>query len=299
MNSAFIPIDPDFSRDEKQRLFRSFFTNVLIEMDKESEPYLSEYSLHKKAIECAFTSTATDSCPRFELIIHRLTLIDGMYSTQMKMRPYGIGELAETLSLFGSDDELRSKFLQFLHDRDLSRLDYRKSYLRFYCDGQNQGFSNLFEEGFGIEAHKKSDKKAISLITKYASFLTSGKFPIYDSIVKSIISMVWPLSGIQKPLPPRSSLESFNAFLQTLDTLREQLGGVSYDKLDFILWHVGKIISNHLTSILTMEDYLLVPDGYSILSENYNALPFLAHNKLLLALFDLANYVAICNILNK
>ena len=284
----------EISKEEKAGLFKESLLDVFKAFREESSPYLSDYYLDKKAIESVFSNSFTAGS-HLELVLIRLTLIDSMYSTQMRMRSYGLGELAETITIMGSDNELRSKFMSFLHNKDKSVFSYRKSSMSLYCDGANQGFSNLFDEGFGIEKNVKSNKKAWSLISKYASFLTRGDFPIYDSVVKEMIPKVWSLCGA-KATPPKASIldSSMESYFDAIDILKSNMGVRSYNELDYILWHVGKILNDSFALILTMEDYLSVPHGYSIRSINYNTLPFLAHNKLLLALFDLAHLIAIC-----
>ena len=204
----------------------------------QNKTYYSEYYLNKQAIHCAFGEGAANSCNYFSLILNRLTLIDNMYATQMRMRPYGIGELADAISLFGPDSHFKSLLNDFLVDHDIDHFDYLKANIKFYRDGQRPTQSNLFAEGYGTESHRASNKRAWSLITKYAYFLTVYSFPIYDSVVIEMIPIMWKLFLFSIPLP--NYKQSIVDYIVVIDKLRSALGGLSYDELDFLLWSVGK-----------------------------------------------------------
>ena len=282
----------DITPKELETVCKTLVNAVITELRQSGNSYLSEYQMNKDAIRCAFSETAASSCPHISLILNRLALIDNMYSTQMRMRPYGIGELAEVISLFGSDSQLRALFTAFLIDHDIARFGFLKSKMKLYRDGRRNTASNLFTEGFGVESSRASSKRAWSLITKYAYFLTSNNFPIYDSLVKRMIPIFWKLSLRGIPLPDYQ--KSIIDYITVIDRLRAALGGLSYDELDYLLWSVGKILKGNLSLVLSMEDYLLAPKKYDMKTISLSSLPFLSNNKELKALFQLAQFISLC-----
>ena len=279
----------DMSIEDISQYYKSQITQIVGLLRQKCEPYLSEYYLNKQAITCAFGAQASNYCSFYDLIVIRLTLIDSMYSTQMRMRPYGLGELAEVISLYGSDYELKNLFLTFLKDHDVVPFDFLKSRMKKYCDGKSSGASNLFKEGFGVEKHQRSQKKAWSLITKYAYFLTSCNYPIYDALVRKIYPRLW------EKCCPGISIPNINGtieeYIDAVDIFRKHLGGLSYNEFDFILWHIGKITEGSLSLILTMEDYLAMPAKFNIKTVNLSTIPVISNNKLLSSLFSLAKII--------
>lgn len=282
----------ELTPNEKASACRRLIDEALKGLRGEEDIYLSEYYLEKQAIQCAFNSNASCSCSHFHQILDRLCLIDNMYSTQMRMRPYGIGELAEALSLFGGDTQLKALYATFLADHDIAHFNFLKSRMSYYRGPSNTISDNLFTAGFGIEAHKKTTKKTWSLHTKYAYFLTGGNFPIYDSVVKEMIPLVWELTCPGVSLP--KNYETIVDYIAAIDTLKTNLGGLSYDELDYILWHTGKIIRGNLSLVLSMEDYMLVPSGFDIKTVNLSTFSFLSKNKHLKSLFELAQFFSLC-----
>ncbi|MBR5703402.1 MAG: hypothetical protein IKX45_04040 [Bacteroidales bacterium] len=283
----------DITPKELETICRALIDDIVNELRQSQKPYYSEYYLNKKAIQLSFDERDTAGYSRLELIINRLTLIDNLYSTQMWMRAYGIGELAEVISLFGDDNQLRNLFSIFLINHDLCSFDFLNHKRVYYRNGNNNGCSNLFQATFGIEANKKSNKRALSLISKYAYFLTSYNFPIYDSLVKQMLPSIWTICCTNEPIPPIK--ESFVDYVSAIDKLRLNLGDLSYDELDYILWSIGKIITGSPSLLLSMEDYLSVPRGFDIKNVNLLTLKFLKNNKLLQSVFELAQFVSACS----
>ena len=282
----------DITPQELETACKSLVNEAITELRQSGNSYLSEYQINKDAIRCAFSEHSEHLCSKLSLILNRLALIDNMYSTQMRMRPYGIGELAEAISLFGADSQLKGLFAAFLVDHDIAHFDYLKAKMKFYRDGKGNTSSNLFEEGFGVESHNASNKRAWSLITKYAYFLTDSNFPIYDSLVKGMIPIFWKLCILGTTLPNYE--KSIVDYIVVIDRLRAALGVLSYDEFDFLLWSVGKILKGNLSLILSMEDYLLVPKGFNIKTINLSSLSFLSNNKALKTLFQLAQFISNC-----
>ena len=175
----------------------------------------------------------------------------------MNRRPYGLGELAEVISLFGTDTTVKKLFEDLLKTKSTSHFEYEKSKMVLYRDGNNSRTSNLFSEGFGLEKGIESNKRALSLISKYAYFLMDGKFPIYDSIVRKMYPLFWKTLSLKKV--PRFNNREIGKYIVAIDAMRNIIGNnITYDELDNILWHVGKIIEGNLSLVLSMEDYVAI-----------------------------------------
>ena len=182
----------------------------------------------------------------------------------MRMRPYGLGELAEAISLFGPDAAFQAKLQMLLSSKSISMFAYSKSKMRFYKDGISSGNTNLFDEGYGLEKATPSNKRAISLISKYANFLLHGDFPIYDSIVRKMYPIFWIALHIKGKMPKLNT--SITDYIVAIDSMRSAIGnGITYDELDIILWHVGKIKEGNLSLVLSMEDYITVKGNPKLL----------------------------------
>lgn len=51
-------------------------------------------------------------------------------------------------------------------------------------------------------------------------------------------------------------------YLSNINTLKSKLSElleieISYDKLDMVLWHIGKVKREHLSLVLSMSDYMI------------------------------------------
>jgi len=121
----------------------------------------SRYNSNKTIISSLFNNAIEKG--NIEAIKNRLTIIDSYYSTQMNKRLYGIEEISEQLCQF-SDKELRIEVETFLEDPSQGTLLY------------------LFNLRYGLNKEGKSEKKSISLLSKYFYFLNNFNFPIYDSL---------------------------------------------------------------------------------------------------------------------
>lgn len=249
---------------QKQQALTDLIRQALVLLRKEKElgennQEQSEYCMNKKTIDCAFASGCP--CSQLDLVTIRLTLIDSMYSTNLQMRPYGIGELAEAIASLGSDATLRKALLSLLNTFNLTPFTINKALFRFYKGGQSTP-NNLFSAYYGTEQGCQSEKKALSLITKYAYFLTNHNFPIYDSLVKGVYPRFWNVLSPGKQAPKLN--DNIVDYIKAINDLRLIIGNsITYDELDNILWHVGKIDKAkkngaRITLILPMNDYLAV-----------------------------------------
>ncbi len=175
---------------------------------------------------------------RFETIIFRLTIIDSYYSTQMNKRLFGLDDLARLLTEITNDDSsLKTLCLDFITNTSISN-----------------GIKELFIKKYGIRKTGHDAGQAASLISKYLYFLTDYKFPIYDNLSKvsyRLIQKKYPhlkISNLNKTFDISyfDNLKQLNILTETND----------YNKLDNLLWLIGKLREGSLSLILNKERYL-------------------------------------------
>lgn len=212
----------------------------------------SVYEKDKQCIKKMFDSLGTGSTPcskvyTEEEIYILLTVIDSTYSTQMTKRYYGTVELAKVLYTLNTKKPLYQLFTDFLKD---------KNFDPFFIPKQG---TNLFTENYGIDKNGTDKGKAVSLITKFAYFVTDFQFPIYDSIVTELYKPFWTFCGFSdKPLSIKkydvpSLITAIDAFIAKLEEKRIH---IDYDTFDQLLWRTGKICRENFSLILSMEQYI-------------------------------------------
>ena len=217
----------------------------------------SGYSLSKSTILKVFKATNGYT---HEDILARLTLIDSMYSTQMGRRYYGLEELAVALVDVHKKKNLETAFLDFLKDKDMKP---------FELENSKKSRTNLFTEKYGIGKNGEDKGSAVSLISKYAYFETSFKFPIYDSIVREMYPRVWNYCGFPKNELPEFKSNDTTNFVEIIDLMISKLNckHVNYDSLDRVLWYVGKIYRGNLSLVLSREDYDAFAEKFTTLND--------------------------------
>ncbi len=192
------------------------------------------YAVAKRAISTLFS--VDTSLPRLEQLCLRLTVIDSYYSTNMSKRYYGVEDVGSALqSLRATDTDLVGFFL-----------DYIKSPL-----ASSEG-RRLFEMTYGMDKHGRSSKRAQSLISKYAYFLTNYQFPIFDTLARQ--SYVTLSKAFPDQVDPCVRPGQVGHFFASLSVLNESIG--SFDALDNLLWLMGKVVEGNLSLILPRDNYL-------------------------------------------
>ncbi len=187
------------------------------------------YEIDKKAIYGAVLPNRNKRYSRWE-IYRILTLIDNLYSTYMQQTSFALRDLACAIYDLQQHDTLWNCFEGYL---------INKTYA-------NNRVSNLFINQYGVKTDGQSGQKAISLITKFAYFITDLQFPIYDSLVRMMLPLVWQKAGYTPLLKPQKTLKDIVPYITAIDNLINNLfGNVNradyYDAVDYILWRVGKI----------------------------------------------------------
>jgi hypothetical protein len=195
--------------------------------------YGTPYAFAKKAIRSLFSNSTMPSYQ--EMISLRLTVIDSYYSTNMNKRYYGIEDISSSLQRIAeADAELESFFLSYIRSP--------KSFSRGV---------DLFNAIYGIDKSGDPAKRAQSLISKYAYFVTNFRFPIYDSLAKKSyqrLSKTYP-----KTVTPCKGIDDVNQFFQCISELN--LIFKDFDLMDNLLWLIGKVKEGNLSLIIIRADY--------------------------------------------
>lgn len=191
----------------------------------------TDYLKSKNIISKIFTKKWGN---RVDTIKFRLTIIDNFYSTQMNKRFFGIDDIADKLNKF-SDKELRIKCKEYLES-----------------ENKNNEISKLFKYSYGIHKLGKDGGGAGSLISKYLYFLTKYNFPIYDSLVK--ISCGYIRNKYDLKIPKFES-KCGNSYFEKMKNLKTISEIETYDKLDNLLWLIGKITNGSLSLIINKKTY--------------------------------------------
>ena len=192
----------------------------------------NEFSSNKEIISSLFKKNEKQS--RLDDVKKRLTIIDSYYSTQMNKRLYGIEDLSMSLAKY-SDEELINEAGKFLNGIEENKI------------------KTLFSECYGIDKRGESSKKAISLISKYLYFLTEFKFPIYDSLAINSYKLLQKNNYVSD----RVGIKGGNYFEKIIN-----LNIISeihdYEKLDNLLWLLGKLEKGSFSLLINKEHYLEV-----------------------------------------
>ncbi|MFI1743248.1 hypothetical protein [Thalassobellus sediminis] len=190
----------------------------------------TQYLSNKEIISVLFKSNNTAN---FESVVkNRITIIDSYYSTQMSKRLYGIDELANNLAQY-SDDTLKTETTKFLNNPNEASI-----------------INSLFLKEYGINKSGKPFGKAISLISKYIYFLNDGNFPIYDSLAIDSYKLLKKNSLITI----KSTIKEDNYF-GYLKQLNLDTNINNYEKLDNLLWLLGKLSKGSFAILMNKDKY--------------------------------------------
>ena len=192
---------------------------------------------NKEAIKSILKSQKS-KCYKTKISI-RLILIDNYYSTNMSMNLYSIEDLSKKIAKISNNDEqLKKMFENFLKNPSNNNVIYE-----------------LFEpkDKYGV-----SEKRAHSLISKYAYFLLDYQFPIYDGLAKKSYDILKNYYK-DKDLKLQSRGNTINEYFTAIKELNKFIHNYEkyekYEKLDNLLWLLGKINKSVYSYILTREQY--------------------------------------------
>jgi len=195
----------------------------------------TNYNRSKKIISDVFKINRKD---RYETILFRLTIIDSYYSTQMNKRFFGLDDLSEKLTdITIDDDELKNISLN-------------------YIEGKYNGnkIEDLFNEKYGIRKTGYIVGQAASLISKYLYFLTEYNFPIYDNLVKSSYKLIIKKYSQLNLIGMKCNFDF--TYFELLNSLNVKAEIKDFNKLDNLLWLIGKLTEGSLSLILSKNNYL-------------------------------------------
>lgn len=191
----------------------------------------SQYLSNKNIISTLFEYTPTND---FENIVkNRITIIDSYYSTQMSKRLYGIDDLAETLSKY-SDAELKKESGIFLDNPK-----------------QDCVISSLLAKKYGIDKSGKPFGKSISLLSKYLYFLNNGNFPIYDRLAIYSYKLI-----SRNSMVIMNDIISEHNYFVCIKQLNSVTNINDFEKLDNLLWLIGKLSKGSFGILMDKEKYL-------------------------------------------
>ena len=220
----------------------------------------SPYFEDKKIISGIFDITQKNGLDPQAVRI-RLTVLDSMYSTQMSMRPYGLDDLAQKLwetYYQNKKDSLKTilnKVVEKPKEENIPSLfTWTYGFKKKSKDQQNR---NTNKKGNDGKVEEDGAAKAVSLISKYFYFETDYGFPIYDSIVRKYLPLLYRYCGIEKceKIPNNNIckfIKAINDFFLEIKYTRDQR---RYDYLDHLLWVIGKILRGNLSLVLTKKEY--------------------------------------------
>ena len=186
----------------------------------------TRYKTNKAIISDVFTMNNPNK------VQFRLTVIDSYYSTQMSKRLYGIEDIAKIIAT-KTDSQFKEEINLFIENQDSSVF-----------------LKEAFSKKYGINKQGNDFGKAISLLSKYCYFLNNGNFPIYDTIDK----VAYPL------LTNRKSINEDNYFT-AIRELNIASGINNYDKLDNLMWLLGKIKSGSFSILMDKIKYKSITEN--------------------------------------
>jgi len=196
------------------------------------------YNRSKKIISTLFNK---DKECDLNTIIFRLTLIDSYYSTQINSkRLFGIEDLAKEIYRISENKDkiIINKCDLFLNDLNA-----------------NSEIKSLIEsKKYGINKIGKDAGHAVSLISKYLYFLMEYNFPIYDSLAKKSYEKI--KSKYQNLKLPEIDKKNCNSYFEGLKKLNSVSRINNFNKLDNLLWLIGKITSGSLSLIIDRINYV-------------------------------------------
>ena len=223
------------------------------------------YYQDKKNIKSLFESTR-NGLDESKIRI-RLTVLDSMYSTQMRMRPYGLEDLTKAIwekCHKNNGAKLKETLTAIAAGKELDNDDEAKEIYNLFCGK------------YGVEGN---NAQAVSLISKYFYFETGYKFPIYDSIVREYLPILYKYCGSEIPRKKANEQNTDDIIKRYIKTINEFFTNViryydewRYDSLDHLLWVVGKILRGNLSLVLEASDYKKITerDEYKKIEPNKN-----------------------------
>jgi len=201
----------------------------------------TEYFFARNRIDSVFKDTKKNFS--IDSINMRLTIVDSIYSTNMRVRLFGITELAEKIFSIGNDDALLEEVEKYKKNIKESKVNL------------------LLEGNYGIQKSGDEFGEARSLISKYLYFVSEHKFPIEDSLIKLNINNVLKYFGYSNIRVRKDS-----NFLHGIISFCESKN-IEFDEFDNFMWLLGKLSKGSLSALLSKDKYENVIENLEIKSK--------------------------------
>jgi hypothetical protein len=136
--------------------------------------------------------------------------------------------------------------------------------LAFITDPYNDQILDIFNTAYGINKKGLPKGRAKSLFSKYGYFLTNFQCPIYDSIIFETYPKIikrFPEMGLKEKLS-----NDISEFMMMMNNLNKSTQINDFNKLDNLLWLLGKILKGNFSLILDESTYKKIVDPIQIAS---------------------------------
>ncbi|SEA33744.1 hypothetical protein SAMN05192529_11442 [Arachidicoccus rhizosphaerae] len=208
-----------------------------------------EFKANKDALAALFKEKA----PSVENIRLRLYVLDSLYSTQMKPI-FGFHELSEALfKLHESKEGLIECCNLYLNRLNSVNADPEDIIHNIFSGhyGINKEEPKLDAQGSPIDG-----RHAVSLISKYLYFATNYRFPIYDSLAKKAYkSLKKKYFSNTQALIANLDYCNFTGYFDALNKLNHESGIHDFNKLDNLLWIIGKIDHGSFSYLIPLTQF--------------------------------------------
>jgi hypothetical protein len=194
----------------------------------------TKYQRDKRIISSVFSATNKSK----NKVVARLSLIDCFYTTLMNNRLWGIEDIASQINSVSKKD---SKIKELALDFAARPVDKSPIY-------------KLINGIYGIKKDGTEFGKASPIVTKYLYFLTNYRFPIFDNSVK--ISYRYLRTKYPNFELNELTEESDINYFISINALNQKSKIGSYDRLNKLLWLLGKIRKGSFSQIFSKDKYL-------------------------------------------
>ena len=193
-------------------------------------------------------------------IIHRLIVIDSLYSTNASFNYFSFEDMADAIFNLGPTEQ------------------HAINYFDSIAKG-GKDTNGIFSANYGMRKNTLPGNTAMSLLSKYAYYLLLNcnnnplGFPIYDSLVKDNYPTILMQTLGKKVSKQTVNKYSIEEYIKDLDTLRVALlgnnttrlhGMQQFDALDAYLWRVGKVRKGNLSLLFTKSEYQTLIQNLSL-----------------------------------
>lgn len=237
--------------DEKPLKCWAERANGFLELDN----YGGEFMSNKEALGKLFK----DEVRSEKDICLRLYVLDSLYSTQMKAI-FGFKDLSEELyKLPKTRKDLIEKGNEFLDETS------NKDHIINKIFNKKYGISKAENRGNQGDISNNDGRNAVSLISKYLYFATGFKFPIYDSLAKQAYkALKKKYFENDEDLTRDIDHDGFEKYFTLINLLNSQKksGIDDFNKLDNLLWAIGKIQNGSFSYLISRSQFANLKEAF-------------------------------------